>query len=102
MPVYHIVLFRLKSGVTTAQLSTWTSLAQSMVGKIPGLVSLKAGGPLPICVPRAKGFDMALVAILEKPEDVAGYAVHPAHLEVHKMREELCEDTLAYDLEFEP
>lgn len=52
-----------------------------MVGKIPGLVSLKAGGPLPICVPRAKGFDMGLVAVLEKPSDVEAYAVHPAHLE---------------------
>lgn len=66
---------------------------------------------------------MGLVAVLETPEHVATYATHPAHLEyvpwvpvdsghclqdqwltgfnrVHKMREELCEDTLAYDLEF--
>ncbi|KAL4880846.1 hypothetical protein BJY04DRAFT_190147 [Aspergillus karnatakaensis] len=100
MPVYHIVLFRLKQGVTTAQLQDWSSIAQNMVGKIPGLISLKAGQPLPISIPRAKGFDMGLVAVLEKPEDLAGYAVHPAHLEVHKLREELCEDTLAYDLEF--
>ncbi|KAJ5180687.1 hypothetical protein N7492_003897 [Penicillium capsulatum] len=65
-----------------------------------GLVSLKANTPLPICLPRAKGFDMGLVAVLETPEHVATYATHPAHLEVHKMREELCEDTLAYDMEF--
>jgi hypothetical protein len=52
-----------------------------MVGKIPGLISLKAGQPLPISIPRAKGFDMGLVAVLEKPEDLAEYAVHPAHLE---------------------
>ncbi|KAL4809383.1 hypothetical protein BDV18DRAFT_131953 [Aspergillus unguis] len=100
MPVYHIVLFRLKPGVTASQIQTWSTLAQNMVGKIPGLVSLKAGQPLPISVPRAKGFDMGLVAVLEKGEDLVGYAGHPAHLEVHKMREELCEDTLAYDLEF--
>ena len=90
---------------------------------------MECGQPLPICLPRAQGFDMGLVAVLEKPEHVASYAVHPAHLEyvqyisisafpsqvgngriiynhtdlacrVHKMREELCEDTLAYDLEF--
>ncbi|KAL2824875.1 hypothetical protein BDW59DRAFT_146828 [Aspergillus cavernicola] len=100
MPVYHIVLFRLKPHVTPSQLQTWTSLAQNMVGKIPGLISLKANTPLPICVPRAKGFDMGLVAVLEKEGDLKGYAVHEAHLEVQKMREELCEDTLAYDLEF--
>lgn len=67
--------------MTPAQLEHWTATAQGMVGKIPGLVSLKAGGPLPICVPRAKGFDMGLVAVLEKPSDVEAYAVHPAHLE---------------------
>ncbi|KAL4900302.1 hypothetical protein BDW74DRAFT_96205 [Aspergillus multicolor] len=100
MTVYHIVLFRLKQGVTPAQVKTWMSIAENMVGKIPGLVSLKAGGPLPICVPRAKGFDMGLVAVLEKPGDLEGYAVHPAHMEVHKMREEFCEETLAYDFEF--
>jgi hypothetical protein len=46
-----------------------------------GLVSLQAGQPLSISIPRAKGFDMGLVAVLEKAEDVAAYAVHPAHLE---------------------
>lgn len=46
-----------------------------------GLASLECGQPLPICLPRAQGFDMGLVAVLEKPEHVASYAVHPAHLE---------------------
>ncbi|KAJ5091691.1 Dimeric alpha-beta barrel [Penicillium alfredii] len=100
MPVYHIVLFRLKPGVTPAQLSTWSQTCQAMVGKIPGLLSMQTNAPLPISVPRAKGFDMGLVAVLETAEHVATYGLHPAHLEVHKMREELCEDTLAYDLEF--
>ncbi|KKK23275.1 stress responsive A/B barrel domain protein [Aspergillus rambellii] len=81
MPVYHIVLFHLKQGVTPAQLETWSQLAQGMVGNVPGLVSLKTGQPLPICVPRARGFDMGIVAVMERPEDVAEYAVHPAHLE---------------------
>ncbi|KAJ5097352.1 stress responsive A/B barrel domain protein [Penicillium angulare] len=100
MPVYHVVLFRLKEGVKQEQLDTWAQVAKSMVGKIPGLISLEANTPLPISVPRAKGFNMGLVAVLEKPEDLATYAVHPVHLEVHKFREELAEDTLAYDLEF--
>ena len=30
---------------------------------------------------RAKGFDMGLVAIMEKPEDLQGYATHPDHLQ---------------------
>ncbi|KAJ5247262.1 hypothetical protein N7468_002245 [Penicillium chermesinum] len=81
MPVYHIVLFRLKQGVTQAQLSAWAEKTKGMVGQIPGLRSIEAGQPLPISVPRAKGFDMGLVAILDSPEHVASYATHPAHLE---------------------
>ncbi|PLB35691.1 Dabb family protein [Aspergillus candidus] len=101
MPIYHIVLFRLKPNVTPTQLTTWSQTAQNMVGQIPGLRSLKANTPLPICVPRAKGFNMGLVAVLEEAKDVEVYAGHPAHQEVQRMREELCEETLAYDLEFE-
>ncbi|KAL2000380.1 hypothetical protein VTN02DRAFT_3190 [Thermoascus thermophilus] len=101
MPVYHVVLFKLKPGVNQEQLARWQTTARAMVGKIPGLISLHVDAPLPISVPRAKGFDMGLVAVLESPDHVAGYATHPVHLEVHKMREELCEDMLAYDLEFD-
>ncbi|PYH47837.1 Dabb family protein [Aspergillus saccharolyticus JOP 1030-1] len=100
MALYHIVLFRLKPGVTKAQLNQWTSVANGMVGQVPGLRQLKAGTPLAATAARAKGFDMGLVAILEKPDDLPTYAAHPAHLEVQKLREELCEDTLVYDLEF--
>ncbi|KAL1955548.1 hypothetical protein VTO42DRAFT_8427 [Malbranchea cinnamomea] len=100
MPVYHIVLFRFKQGVTQAQVDHFTLLAKGMVGKIPGLLELKTGPPLDITAHRAKGFNMGIVAILEKPADVKVYAEHPAHLELHNYRESLCEDTLAYDMEF--
>lgn len=53
-----------------------------MVGKIPGLLSLKAGAPLPVSVPRAKGFDMGLVAVLGGRGDLEGYGGHEAHLEL--------------------
>ena len=74
--------------------------------------------PLPSTKSRGKGFDLALVAILEKPEDVKVYAEHPVHqkyalsrnglrlndrlrfIRVHKFREEMADDTLAYDLVF--
>lgn len=38
------------------------------------------GPPIPATAARAKGFDMGLIAILDKPEDLKGYAEHPAHL----------------------
>lgn len=60
-----------------AGFETWRLMNTILVG----LISLEANGPLPISVPRAKGFNMGIVAVLEKKEDVAAYAVHPAHLE---------------------
>ncbi|KAL7893504.1 hypothetical protein HDV63DRAFT_408382 [Trichoderma sp. SZMC 28014] len=101
MPVYHIVLLKLKPGVTAEQVENWAKLAYAMVGKVPGLTKMSFGKPLPITASRAKGFDMGLVAVLDSPADVSTYATHDAHLPVAKLREELCDDALAYDLEFD-
>ena len=40
-----------------------------------------AGAPLAVTAERAKGYDMTVVAILERPEDVVPYGLHPAHQE---------------------
>ena len=48
---------------------------------ITGLQRLDIGDPLPISVPRAKGYNCGLVAILDKAETVEVYAKHQAHLE---------------------
>ncbi|OTA54619.1 hypothetical protein K449DRAFT_469302 [Hypoxylon sp. EC38] len=100
MAIYHIVLFRLKPGVNQKLVDEFTKRATAMVTQIPGLSKINIGPPLAATAHRSKGFDMALVAILEKPEDLAGYATHPAHLHAQELREQLCDDTLAYDLEF--
>jgi hypothetical protein len=81
MAVYHIVLFKLKPGVDPAQLQSWIETAQKMVGQIPGLQRIDLNPPLPISATRAQGFDMGLVAVLDKPETVSVYAEHPAHQE---------------------
>ncbi|KAI0007417.1 hypothetical protein F4779DRAFT_514865 [Xylariaceae sp. FL0662B] len=100
MPVYHIVLFRLKPTVSQESLVEFSAKVRSMMGKIPGLLKIDINRPLPATAHRSKGYDVGVVAILEKPEDVAVYASHPAHLEVHEIRQRLCDDSLAYDLEF--
>ena len=81
MPVYHIVLFKLKPNVSSIQLSNWQALTKAMVGKIPGLIRLDPGPPHPSTAARGKGFDMGLVAVLENAETIKAYAEHPAHLE---------------------
>ncbi|KAK7751053.1 hypothetical protein SLS62_007039 [Diatrype stigma] len=80
MPVYHIVLFRLKQSATQASINAFTEKARAMAGQVPGLLKIDIGSPLPITAARSKGFDMGVVAILEKPTDIEVYAKHPAHL----------------------
>lgn len=79
-------------------------------------MDFQVGSGLAVTAHRAKGYDMGLVATLEKVEDVTSYGLHPAHQEfehplssfitpsdnrrTHRMREELCDDTLAFDFEF--
>ncbi|KAL6251328.1 hypothetical protein RBB50_001536 [Rhinocladiella similis] len=100
MPIYHIVLFKLKPGVTPTQITEFVTAAKSMVGKIPGLLKLESNTPHPSTAHRGQGFNMGLVATLEKADDIKVYADHPAHLEVQDIRLKLCDDTLAYDLEY--
>ncbi|KAI0883745.1 uncharacterized protein GGS22DRAFT_165990 [Annulohypoxylon maeteangense] len=99
MPVYHIVLFRLKKGVAPDVLDDFTTRAKAMVGQVPGLTKVDIGPPLAVTAHRSNGFDMGVVAVLGKQEDLAGYATHPAHMYAHELREQLCEETLVYDLE---
>lgn len=52
-----------------------------MVGQVPGLTKLEVNTPLASTAHRGQGFNMGLVAVLEKADDVKVYAEHPAHLE---------------------
>jgi hypothetical protein len=48
---------------------------------VQGLLKWNANPPLPVTAHRALGYDMGLVAILEKLEHVVTYGEHPAHQE---------------------
>ncbi|KAK4630970.1 hypothetical protein CLAFUW4_03119 [Fulvia fulva] len=98
MTVYHIVLFKLKPGTPQEKVEELKAAGSAMVGQVPGLQRIDFGPP--VLATRAHGFDIGLVAILDKKEDIKVYAEHPAHLKVHALREAVCDDTLAYDLEF--
>ncbi|KAF2480808.1 hypothetical protein BDY17DRAFT_302428 [Neohortaea acidophila] len=100
MPVYHIVLFKLKPEAGPEKIQEFEAMAKGMVGKIPGLREMAVAPPLESTAHRGQGFNLGLVATLEKASDVKIYAEHPVHQQVHKFREEMATDTLAYDLVF--
>ncbi|KAI5307026.1 hypothetical protein KEM56_005514 [Ascosphaera pollenicola] len=99
MPLIHVVLFRLKDGIGAQDVLKFKDLITGMAGKIPGLVEINANPPFLKTAARAKGYNMGLVATLEKAEDLQVYATHPAHLEVIALKDQICEDALAYDME---
>lgn len=100
MPLTNIdpVIFKLKEGVSEAQLAEMRTAGEAMLGKVPGLQSFQMGGVLASTAHRAKGFDMGLMTVMDDEQSVLGYATHPAHLVLHKLRESLCTDTLVYDM----
>lgn len=75
----YIVLFKLKPGVTSAQIAELRAAGEAMVGVIPGLKSFELGPPLASTAHRAQGFDLGLFTVLDTEEQVLAYADHPAH-----------------------
>ena len=79
---HHIVMWKFRPEVADADkprlLADMASHLEGLVGQVPGLVSLKF-----VAAPLASStHDMALVSTLEKSEDIAVYAHHPAHVAV--------------------
>jgi len=101
MGVYHIVLFKLLPQYDRALLEYWKTQVHGLVGVVPGLKYVDVGAPLEVTADRAKGYNISLVAVLEKPEDALVYAHHPAHEKIiAECRPKLFEDLLICDMEF--
>ncbi|EME85712.1 uncharacterized protein MYCFIDRAFT_41084, partial [Pseudocercospora fijiensis CIRAD86] len=75
-----IVLFKLNPGTSEEKIAQLKAAGQAMVGQVPGLLKFDFGPPLASTAHRAQGFNLGLIAVLEKAEDVKVYAEHPAHL----------------------
>jgi hypothetical protein len=77
---YRLVLIRLKEGLDPEAVKAWQTEGKAMVGKVPGLQSFEVNSPFPWSAHKSEGrFNMAVVAVLEKPEHVETYEVHPIH-----------------------
>ena len=79
---HHIVMWKFNPEVADADkprlLADMAKHLEGLVGQVPGLVELHfVSAPL-----ASSTHDMALVSVLEKPEDVAVYSHHPAHVKV--------------------
>ncbi len=74
-------LYKKKEDATPAQMTEFTQAAQKMVGQVPGLLSLDSGMGAGYITERfGQGWDMGVVIVFSKMEDLMVYEKHPAHL----------------------
>lgn len=78
--VKHIILWQLKDGLSDEEKATvkaeMKTALEALVGQVPGLAELQvqtAGLP-------TSNADVMLYSVLESPQALADYAVHPAHV----------------------
>lgn len=80
--VHHIVMWKFRPEIEEERKPELKKAMKenlsSLVGMVPGLLTVEfVEQPLP-----SSTHDMALVTTLEKAEDIAVYAKHPAHVAV--------------------
>ena len=95
--VEHIVLLKLKSGVTEAQLETLSDTLLGMAGEIPGIESITAGTNNS---PEGKSQGYAYGFIVRFTDEAArdAYLPHPFHRQVASEHiRPLVEDVLVFD-----
>ena len=74
--IHHVVLFRLKPEVTTAEVDELAAGLRALAGLADGVVSYSCGPDLGL----AEGNDhFAIVAVFESPVALAGYLARPEH-----------------------
>lgn len=80
--VRHLILWKLKESLTTDEksqvLSDMKEQLEGLVGKVPGLVSLK----VVINGMASSNADVMLDSVLENVDALNGYQKHPDHVEV--------------------
>lgn len=80
--VYHIVMWNFKAEIAEEKKPELKAVMakelKKLVGQVPGLLTVEfVQKPIP-----SSTHEVALVTTLEKAEDVAVYATHPAHVAV--------------------
>jgi len=77
--VKHIILWKLKDEFNTDEIKNGIKKnIEGLLGVVPGLVDIK----VQIDKLESSNVDVMLWSVLESPEALKGYAVHPEHVKV--------------------
>ncbi len=93
--VKHIVFWKVRDDEEKrANMEQMRQKLTALVGVVPGLRSAEVGFNV-----KDGGFDLALYSEFDSMDALAGYQVHPAHLEVKKFVHSVITDRTAVDYE---
>jgi Stress responsive A/B Barrel Domain len=94
--IRHIVLFKLKVGVTSDDLDRWLEMSRRAHTRIESVHAFSIGTDL-MHLPRS--YDVAVVADFDSLDDIRAYAEDPEHLPVIELSRELSEHIASVDFE---
>lgn len=94
--IRHVVMFKLKPGVSPARRDEWLEMSRRVHAEIDIVRAYNIGVDL-LRLPRS--YDVAVVADFDSLEDVRAYAEHPLHLSAVELSRELSERIVSVDFE---
>jgi hypothetical protein len=94
--IRHVVLFKLKVGVTSDDLDRWLEMSRRAHTRIESVRAFSIGTDL---AHLARSYDVAVVADFDSLDDIRAYAEHPEHLPVIELSRELSEHIASVDFE---
>jgi len=92
--IRHIVLFKLKPNITKQEVE---GLAKGLNDLKKNIKQVKALTVETDVGRTPSSCDLVLDALFNNMEDVKTYSTHPAHIEIVKMIEKLCESRMKID-----
>jgi hypothetical protein len=94
--IRHVVMFKLKPGVSEAQRDEWLEMSRRVHERIDLVRAYSIGEDL-LHLPRS--YDVAVVADFDSLDDVRAYADDPAHLSAVELSRSLSEHIASVDFE---
>lgn len=92
--IVHIVMFRFKQSNKADNIQKVKEALEALPTKIDELISMEVGVNF---TQSERAFDLSLYSTFASKEDLATYAVHPAHLEVVSLIKEVTEESKVVD-----
>ena len=98
--IRHLVLFKLKAGVTRddPRVKRWMALSDALPGQIAQVAGWESGWNI---TDRPIAYDFGLNSMFRSREDLAVYVAHPAHQAMVAVAKEVA-DWVLVDYEYNP